>query len=52
MPIAAFTSEGLLPEGDMLLAQEGQTEVAEAIAFFAQVRKRIDVRKGMLRIRP
>jgi hypothetical protein len=37
---------------DMLLTQEGHSDVAEAIAFFSQVRKRVDVRKGMLRIRP
>jgi len=37
---------------DMLLAEEGRPELAEHIAFFAQMRKRDDVRKGMLRIRP
>jgi hypothetical protein len=36
---------------DMLLAEEGRAELDEHIAFFAQVRKRDDIRKGMLRIR-
>jgi hypothetical protein len=35
---------------DMLLAEEGQSNVAEATAFFAQVREHREVRKGMLRI--
>lgn len=35
---------------DLLLAQEGQREVTEHIEFFAQVRNRPDLRKGLLRI--
>jgi len=35
---------------DMLLAQEGQSELTEHIDFFAQVRNRPELRKGLLRI--
>ena len=35
---------------DMLLAQEGQTEVAEHVEFFSQVREHPELRKGMLRL--
>jgi hypothetical protein len=36
---------------DMLVAEEGRAELDEHIGFFALVRKRDDVRKGMLRIK-
>lgn len=36
---------------DMLVAEEGQMQFQEHTEFFSQVRKRDDVRKGMLRIR-
>lgn len=35
---------------DALIAQEGEMDVAEHIEFFAQIRGRPDLRKGMLRI--
>ena len=35
---------------DMLVAEQGQSEVDEDIAFFCQVRERRDLRKGLLRI--
>ena len=35
---------------DMLLADEGQPELREYIAFFSQVRGNPDVRKGLLRV--
>ena len=35
---------------DMLLAEEGQPELDEFVAFFAQVRGDPDVRKGLLRV--
>jgi hypothetical protein len=35
---------------DMLVAETGQSEVEENIAFFCQVRERRDLRKGLLRL--
>ncbi len=35
---------------DMLLAEEGQPELDEFVAFFAQVRGDPDIRKGLLRV--
>ncbi len=35
---------------DLLLAQDGQREVIEHIEFFAQVRNRPELRKGLLRV--
>jgi len=36
---------------DMLLTEEGQPDLEEAINFFAQLREQTDVRKGMVRVR-